>query len=646
MPPGMKTARLEAPGRRKRPGHSPNRNGTRLGTVRGVERTRVLRWITGSVDPRALRSEGYHVLSWPCLAEMVRKARSVGVARSSLRNPAAGILTIYARHAAVAVPDACCATLDDLRILYGYVLEPAFRAGCRLLVRAPLLPAELDPLELIDPHWRCPWTLERLLHLVGRYESATPVASVPAVAAWRHLLRRVLRRGNDSERLVPRLDREQNAVVGAGDGVVQVIAPAGSGKTTVLVERVGELCRRGTPPGRILCTTFTRDACREMHERLDRVGLGEVRVRSFHGLGLAILKQEGRLRRRLGPCDEEVLERLAAETVAATGWQAFDAQAAQDAVAQFKLAAMVTPDEAREQNREETPSALAALDFYERYERELLRSDTLDLDDLIFGPVRLLQRDAAVRARWQARFERVLVDEYQDIEPAQALLVGLLAAPHDSLFCVGDEDQCIYAWRRATVQRVIDLDQAYPGLERYPLVRNYRCGSAITKASRRLIGHNRIRFRKPLRAGVAEAGRIDVWPVRDAAAGADLVVRLLLQSEPGGVAVLARTGRLLAGVGDAWRAAHGSEPEGFELATVHGSKGREWNHVILYGADEGRFPSSQALRSGGDAGLEDERRLFYVALTRARLRLDIVCSANRPSRFLAEAGLPPPPAWG
>lgn len=608
-------------------------------TARLVDRIRVLRWITGTVDPRFLRSEGYHVLRWRPLERAVGRARSAGSTRSSLRNPAAGILAIYRRHQAVAVPDARCSTVDDLRILYGYVLEPAFRAGCRLLIAAPQAPEALDPCRLIDPEWRCPWTLERLLHLVGRYEKETAVAVVPPEPAWRRLWRRLSRRGDGREPIVPRLDREQNAVIAAGDGVVQVIAPAGSGKTTVLVERVGELCRRGTPPGRILCTTFNRDACVEMHERLSRVGLGEVRVQSFHGLGLSILKEEERLRSRLGPCEEAVWERLVVETVAATGQKGFDVGAAQEAVAHFKLAAMVTPREAREACREGDPGSSAALDFYERYERTLRESDALDLDDLILGPVSLLQREETVRARWQARFERVLVDEYQDIEPAQALLVGLLAAPHDSLFCVGDEDQCIYAWRRASVQRVIDLDQVYPGLERYPLVRNYRCGSAITKASRRLIGHNRVRFRKPLHAGVRETGTIDVWSAQTSAVGAALAVELLREAEPGRTAVLARTGRLLAEVRDAWRDVHGREPEGFELATVHGSKGREWDHVVLYGADEGRFPSSQSLRDEGDAGLEDERRLFYVALTRAKRRLDIVCSARRPSRFLSEAGL-------
>ncbi len=92
----------------------------------------------------------------------------------------------------------------------------------------------------------------------------------------------------------------------------------------------------------------------------------------------------------------------------------------------------------------------------------------------------------------------MLVDEYQDIEPAQELLVRILAAPRDRLFCVGDADQTLYGWRRVSVRRVLDLDLAYPGLERISLPHNDRCRKAIVAASRQLIGHNRVRFPKSI----------------------------------------------------------------------------------------------------------------------------------------------------
>ncbi|MBK7771638.1 MAG: ATP-dependent helicase, partial [bacterium] len=523
-----------------------------------AQRRRVLEWRTrpaAPAAPAALRRDGWLVLRFERLARRAAALRPEGAARSSLRNPAGRLLAAYAQHPRVAVLDVTCRTIDDLRLLLGLVVEPAFRAGCELLIVADRAPGELDPAACAEPEWGCPWTMERLRHLVAAYEVPALVPAPAHESRWRQLARRLSRRGDTTERLVPRLDPEQNAAVAAGDGVVQVIAPAGSGKTTVLVERVRELRRRGTAAERILCSTFNRDACVEIAARLEKAGIPGIGVRSFHGLGLSILKEEGRLRGDLGSVDDATWRALAeAAATAEPGAGRLEAGAAQNAVSLYKLKLMMTPAEALARAAAMTgpraPRARMSARLYALYEQHLQRAARLDFDDLIFASIRLLQEDVRTREKWQARYERVLVDEYQDIEPAQALLIGLLAAPHDSLFCVGDEDQCIYAWRRAAVQRVIELDQTYPGLERYPLVRNYRCGRDITHASRRLIRHNRQRFNKPLLAGVRERGRIVAWPQPEPRAVPVFAAAMLAASanEPGSVAVLARTGRLLEAV--------------------------------------------------------------------------------------------------
>jgi len=617
------------------------------------DRCRRLHWRVDRVETAQLRREGWHVVPWAKLARAVARARRPGGGRSSLANPAAEVLALCARHRRLAVTDVPCGTADDLRAVYGYLVEPAFRRGCELLVTSALPLAALAEDAYLEPQWGHACTLARLRHLAALYAKPAAVpAPAPPPSPWRRLARRLSRRGDTAPRLVPRLDPEQNAAVAAGDGVVQVIAPAGSGKTTVLVERVRELRRRGTAAERILCSTFNRDACLEIAARLDKAGIPGIGVHSFHGLGLRVLKEEGRLRGDLGTLADDAWRDLAAAARAEhpRGGR-LDAASAQDAISLFKLKLMITPEEAWARAGKLDPQSpggararlLARL--YELHEEHLLRADRQDFDDLIFAAIRLLQQDRNVRAKWQSRYERVLVDEYQDIEPAQALLIGLLAAPHDSLFCVGDEDQCIYAWRRAAVQRVIELDQDYPGLERYPLVRNYRCGRDITHASRRLIRHNRQRFRKPLLAGVRERGRIRAWAQPEPAQVAAFAAALAREprEQPGSVAVLSRTGRLLAAVGAAGGAPLAAlvEAGAVELATVHGSKGREWDRVILVGADQGQFPLARTLRPGADlgGGLEDERRLFYVALTRARRELDIVHSRGRGSQFLGEAGI-------
>jgi superfamily I DNA/RNA helicase len=618
------------------------------GTTNLLVRHRELHWLTGPADARDLRRQGYFVLRYRRLAAAVSRARRPGGGRSSLANPAARLLDLFVRQARLAVVEVPCVTPDILQLLYGYLLEPAYRRGCDLVVVADSALADLGGPAFAEPAWGCPLTLERWRHLAAAYAQPTPVPVAAPESRWRRLAARVSRRGDVRPRLVERLDPEQNAAVAAGDGVVQVIAPAGSGKTTVLVERVRELRRRGTRADRILCSTFNRDACVEIAARLEKADVPGISVRSFHGLGLNILKQEGRLRGELGTTPDAVWRELAEAAAAAEpGGRRLEVAAAQNAVSLYKLKLMITPEEAlaRAALQPDGARARTTARLYALHEEHLRRTRRLDFDDLIIAPIRLLQDDVRLRERWQARFERVLVDEYQDIEPAQALLIGLLAAPHDSLFCVGDEDQCIYAWRRAAVKRVIELDQTYPGLERYPLVRNYRCGRDITHASRRLIRHNQQRFSKPLHAGVKERGRIHVWPQPDARAGAAFTAAMLAEGArgSGSVAVLARTGRLLAAVaaggGEALAAA--VEAGAVELTTVHGSKGREWDRVIIVGADQGQFPLARTLKKGASAGggLEDERRLFYVALTRARRRLDVVFTRGRASQFLREAGI-------
>jgi len=166
---------------------------------------------------------------------------------------------------------------------------------------------------------------------------------------------------------------------------------------------------------------------------------------------------------------------------------------------------------------------------------------------MIVLAVRLLRADRSARRRWQAAFEHVLVDEYQDIEPAQELLTRMLAAPQDELFVVGDEDQTLYGWRRASVHRMIDLDAAYPALHRVALDHNYRCTPEVIAASAALIANNALRFPKPIGApperglGGARAIRIAHYAESALEEGSRLLARKLAGYSRPDIAVLGRT---------------------------------------------------------------------------------------------------------
>jgi ATP-dependent DNA helicase Rep len=896
-------------------------------------RERGLTWTTETLQAKDLRKQCYHVVHFAHLRPDILAAQLAGSKRDSLDNPAKQILAIFRDHPKVAILGVPTKEVGDLQLIYGYLVEPAFRADCDLLISADRDLTHLKPEDFVDHRWRYPWTLERLHHLTdlarprrifGQLPPMTPiealmfralrdlglaplaqygvgpyradlafpqqrllvecdgrdwhdaerdrrrdahldsrgwsvvrfsgsritresnacaaevssllsdragivsyselVGAVGPTSLWARLLsllKRLLRRGGSADEWGPppdlpepqsepsALDPFQLAAVRARDGCVQVIAPAGSGKTRVLVERVRQLTSRGVPPNRILCATFSKDATVEVGQRLSGVGISGACIRSFHGLGWMILNDHSLLRSRIDRLTLSQWKWLAKEAMDAAGdavW--IEPGAAQELISNFKLAKMVSPDVAQMLAGPNSPEQKTAARLYERYEKVLEEQDMLDFDDLIARSVHLLQNDAEARRKWQERFQHVLVDEYQDIEPAQALLIGIVAGPEDNLFCVGDEDQCIYAWRRANVESVIELDLAYPGLERFPLTKNYRCGSAITEASRTLVEHNRRRFRKPIESGRTEPGSITSRPIDDLDAAGALLATELRQQVRGEVVVLARTStllraaalacaeqgiridapkdiyaltgpgrtlqaylRLFADLGnaltedvdrvfrvpnrylprngaeqvaaglrsgmtfaqalqgvsaEAWRRTqleggaalldslsqeseapalihrlrteggldtHYASQEqlsvtehtdietldqelkraskqstrqfaaelaagdrllrsaigedGIEFSTIHRAKGKEWKHVVLYGADAGQLPHARTLdeelTKTADA-LEDERRLAYVALTRAMDRLTIIYTDGKPSEFLTEAQIVEPPA--
>jgi DNA helicase-2/ATP-dependent DNA helicase PcrA len=343
------------------------------------------------------------------------------------------------------------------------------------------------------------------------------------------------------------LDPEQKRAAYASDGVVQVIAPAGSGKTTTIVRRVEALVARGVPANRILTTTFNRASVEEITKRLLQRGIAGTEVRSFHSLGRHILNQEGHLRPELGPVTYGQLRRIAKQAMdSVEGGVWIDAPLASELISDYKLAKIWDPEEARRRATNEQEATAA--EIYRLYEEHLADADRNDFDDLIIGAVRLVQADAALRSKWQAKWETVLVDEYQDIEPAQELLIRLVAAPQDSIFAVGDEDQCIYSWRRASVERIVLLDTVYPGLERVVLETSYRCPPIINRAATQLIAHNKRRFPKTIHPSpISDSdGEIEVLIADDATSGPAHAVKLLRDvTNPQETVVLARTSQLL-----------------------------------------------------------------------------------------------------
>jgi superfamily I DNA/RNA helicase len=513
-----------------------------------------------------------------------------------------------------------------------------------------------------------------------------------------------------AERL-KKLAADQRAAATAPPGPVLCVAPAGSGKTTTLVARIAWLVDSGVAPDTVAAITFNKRAAEELDERLTSalapldVAAGAVRVRTFHALGLEILRSDG--------LDVDLADRVALIKELAPDLEPATVGRLDTAFSRLKLDLRADPDIVAADD-EAGPLARA----WAAYERALADRGQLDFDDLVRRALDRLEDSPALLARWRSACAHLLVDEAQDLDRSQLDLALMLAAPANRIFLVGDDDQSIYGWRLADVRRVLGLADSLPGLLRVDLVTNYRCPAPVVERAVRLIEVNRERFAKRIEAGRAATGRLilapdaadDVvrarrilssWPddgssrailartnaeLRPAVAaaldlglpfrapGVELIVErpdverlltLAAETEPD-LPLLARLARVRASDPSdaatalvAWAAAVARledlvaavaavrarlaelrrDDAPLSLATAHGTKGLEWDHVAVIGLEAGRFPSRRSVESSSEPerALEEERRLAYVAWTRARRSLTLVYDPTAPSRFLLEA---------
>ncbi|MSP59134.1 MAG: hypothetical protein EXR72_02135 [Myxococcales bacterium] len=299
------------------------------------------------------------------------------------------------------------------------------------------------------------------------------------------------------------LNRPQREAVTTVDGPLLVLAGAGSGKTRVITYRVAHLLERGVPEEAILAVSFTNKAANEMRERVEvlvgAAGAKKLTLSTFHALGLMILKRE---RAALGfptgftiydTADQLGVVRECLREVKLDD-RRFDPKAILFRISRAKNA-FLAPDELPESEHDYDAITRS---LYPRYQAAMRGFHALDFDDLIIETVRLLDRDEAVRARWQERFRYVMVDEYQDTNRTQLMLVRHLAALHNNLCVVGDDDQSIYGWRGAESGNILDFEKHFPGARRITLEENYRSTPMILDAANALIAHNPRRHPKRL----------------------------------------------------------------------------------------------------------------------------------------------------
>ena len=364
-------------------------------------------------------------------------------------------------------------------------------------------------------------------------ESAAPTTPRPHLSA---------------QEILERLNPPQREAVSHLSGPLLILAGAGSGKTRVLAHRVAYLVATSYKPWQIVAVTFTNKAANEMRGRIAGL-IGEEAAReatigTFHAICARILRRDGQsigLTRSFTIYDradqvalvKSVLKRLDLDEkrFSPTGMLAWIGQRKDE------LADVATARRQAANYYDET-----AAKVYEAYQRQLGDDDAVDFDDLLMRTVFLFEQHPDVLAKYQGRWQQIMVDEYQDTNRAQYLICRHLAAKHKNLAVVGDDDQSIYSWRGADLRNILDFEADNPDAKVVKLEQNYRSTQTILDAAHAVVSRNAGRKDKRLwtdRGGGTQITLFDAYnEYEEAEFVARQVEKLVGAGRRGGMAAL------------------------------------------------------------------------------------------------------------
>ncbi|MGZ8549143.1 MAG: ATP-dependent helicase [Chitinophagaceae bacterium] len=314
-------------------------------------------------------------------------------------------------------------------------------------------------------------------------------------------------------------DRQKEAVLHT-DGPLMIIAGAGSGKTKVLTTRIAHLMAKGVDAFNILALTFTNKAAKEMKERVERIlGNNEARnlyIGTFHSVFARILRSEAH---RLGyPNSFTIYDTDDAKSVvkAVINELHLDDKHYKPSTVYNRISsaknALVGPAEyatdyylQQEDMRSNRP---AIAQIYDAYLKRCFKNGAMDFDDLLLKFYELLKNFPDSLSKYQHKFKYIMIDEYQDTNPAQYEVVKLLGAMHENVCVVGDDAQSIYSFRGATIQNILQFQKDYDEVKLVKLEQNYRSTQSILHVANEVISNNKGQIEKILFTENAEGEKI------------------------------------------------------------------------------------------------------------------------------------------
>jgi len=311
------------------------------------------------------------------------------------------------------------------------------------------------------------------------------------------------------------LNDKQLEVVTDTESPILVLAGAGSGKTRSIIYRAAYLIReKQVPPWKLLIVTFTNKAARELQERLEsllNIPMRTLWVGTFHSICSRILRFESV---HLPFCsnysiyDDDAQKSMLKKIYKEHGFdiQKMPINRILAKIGRYKNK-LLLPEDLLQIHDEQDKDMGSFLNVYRLYQQQLLLNQALDFDDILLFTAKLLQDNDAVREKYRAQFQYIMIDEYQDTNQAQFEIVHQLAAGHQRVCVVGDDDQAIYSFRGATLRNILEFERDYSSVRSIRLEQNYRSTGSILALANAVIVHNRRRHSKELWSELPEGDK-------------------------------------------------------------------------------------------------------------------------------------------
>src|SRR6201996_2883469 len=316
------------------------------------------------------------------------------------------------------------------------------------------------------------------------------------------------------------LNEPQREAVLHRDGPIMIVAGAGSGKTKVLTTRIAHLMANGVDAFNILALTFTNKAAKEMKERVERtLGNSEARnlyIGTFHSVFARILRGEAQhlgYERNFTIYDTDDAKSVVKTVINELNLddKHYKPNTVYNRISQAKNALVGPAEYAQDyaiQQEDMRSNRPAIAQIYDAYAKRCFKNGAMDFDDLLIKMYELLKNFPESLHKYQHKFKYIMIDEYQDTNPAQYEIIKLLGAAHENVCVVGDDAQSIYSFRGATIENILQFQKDYDDVRVVKLEQNYRSTQSILNAANEVISNNKTQIEKKLFTENAEGEKI------------------------------------------------------------------------------------------------------------------------------------------